>query len=150
MFERTLTYFGDAVMARTITKTEALPQLATLPERVGVLEAKVEIIDDKLGDLKVDLKEVHDCLDRTRDLLDEKLDKMMDEYHKGREAYYAYTDKLHEEDQNAHLKLAEKINDLEKQKHKFVLYAMMTMAFAAGAGWIGHLDLARIVKFVGL
>lgn len=150
MFARTLTYFGDALMATKTIKTEALPQLATLPERVGVLEAKVEMLDDKLVDLKSDVKDVHDCLDRTRDLLDEKLDKMMEEYRVGRDAYYAYTDKLHAEDQSAHQSLNQKINELEKFRTKWVQYGMVGLAFAAGAGWLTHLDLDKIVKFVGL
>lgn len=150
MFERTLTYFGEAVMATKTIKTEALPQLATLPERVGILETKVDNLDDKIADLKADVKDVHDCLDRTRDLLDEKLDKMMEEYRVGRQSYYDYTDKMHEEDKEAHQKLNEKISDLEKFRTKWVQFSMVALAFAAGAGWISHLDVAKIVKFVGL
>lgn len=150
MFERTLTYFGEAIMATRTIKTEALPQLATLPERVGILETKVDTLDEKIGELKADVKEMHDCLDRTRELIDEKLDKMMDEYHKGRESYYTYTDKLHAEDQNAHAALAAKISDLEKFKNKGVMYIMILLAFGAGTGWLGQVDLVKILRFVGL
>ena len=46
---------------------EAVAQLATLPERVGVVETKVESIKEQIIDLKGDVKEMHDCLDQTRD-----------------------------------------------------------------------------------
>ena len=121
--------------------------LQPVAERVSVLETKVENIDEKLDDLKVDVKEMHDCLDRTRDLIDSKLDDMLDEYRKGRDNYYAHADKLHEEDQAAHQALATRLSELERQKHKFITYAMIGLAFAAGAGWINHLDIDKLVKF---
>jgi len=43
--------------------------MATTAERLGVVETKVHNLDEKLDDLKVDVKDVHDCLDRTRDSL---------------------------------------------------------------------------------
>jgi len=137
-------------MARTATKSEALPQLATLPERVSVLETKVDNIDEKVGDLKVDVKDMHDCLDRTRDQLDAKLECMLDEYRNSRTNFYEHANKLHAEGTAQHNELAQKLNELEKQKHKFMLYAMTALAFAAGAGWVGHLDVKTILKFVGL
>ena len=38
--------------------------MATTVERIGVVETKVENLSDKLDDLKVDVKEMHDCLDK--------------------------------------------------------------------------------------
>ena len=137
------------IMARTATK-EALPQLATLPERVSVLETKVDNIDEKVGDLKIDVKDMHDCLDRTRDQLDAKLECMLDEYRSSRGSFYEHANKLHAEGTAQHNELASKLNELEKQKHKFTLYVMMGLAFAAGAGWIGHIDVKTILRFVGL
>lgn len=137
------------IMARTATK-ESLPQLATLPERVSVLETKVDNIDEKVGDLKVDVKDMHDCLDRTRDQLDAKLECMLDEYRSSRSNFYEHANRLHAEGTAQHNELAGKLNELEKQKHKFTLYVMMGLAFAAGAGWIGHIDVKTILRFVGL
>jgi len=57
---------------------EAVAQLTALPERVAVVEIKVEAINEKLTDIKADVKEMHDCLDNTRDLLDKKLCEMSD------------------------------------------------------------------------
>ena len=55
---------------------EAVAQLAALPERVAVVEIKVEAINEKLSDIRADVKEMHDCLDNTRDLLADKLKEM--------------------------------------------------------------------------
>ena len=37
--------------------------LSTVPERVSVLETKVDNIEEKIDELKADVKEMHDCLD---------------------------------------------------------------------------------------
>ena len=50
--------------------------MATTIERLGVVETKVENLNEKLDDLKVDVKEMHDCLDKTREGLTEKLGEM--------------------------------------------------------------------------
>ncbi len=129
---------------------EAVAQLATLPERVSVLETKVENINDKLVDLKTDVKDMHDCLDRTRDQLDLKLDSMLDEYRSSRTQFYAHADKLNLEQTEQHNALASKINELEKVKNKWTMYAMVALAFAAGTGWLNAVNFPHILKFLGL
>jgi flagellar capping protein FliD len=52
--------------------------MATTAERLGIVETKVQNLDEKLDDLKVDVKDMHDCLDKTRDGLTSKLDEMYD------------------------------------------------------------------------
>jgi len=111
---------------------EAVAQLATLPERVAVVETKVHQIEEKLDDLKNDVKDMHDCLDNTRDLLDKKLCEM---------AVASNTQ---------HAELADKIGDLEKVKNKWTMYAMAALAFAAGAGWINAINFPHVLKFLGL
>lgn len=106
--------------------------MATVVERVGVLETKVQHIDEKIDDLKSDVKQVHDCLDRTGDELKAQLKIMHDD-----------SCKQHEE-------LAGKINELEQTKKKFAMYAMIALAFAAGAGWFDKLNLSHVAKFIGL
>ena len=76
--------------------------MATTVERLGIVETKVENLDGKLDDLKVDVKDMHDCLDKTRDSLIDKLDEM----------YSASC--------NQHSELATKISELEKWKQKWV------------------------------
>jgi uncharacterized coiled-coil DUF342 family protein len=111
---------------------EAVAQLATLPERVAVVETKVHQIESKLDDLKSDVKDLHDCLDNTRDLLDKKLCEMAEA-----------SNKQHDE-------IFDKINGLEKIKSKVTMYAMAGLAFAAGAGWINAINFPHVLKFLGL
>ena len=111
---------------------EAVAQLATLPERVAVVETKVYQIEEKIDDLKTDVKDMHDCLDNTRDLLDKNLCEMSE-----------MSSKQHEE-------IYEKINSLEKITSKITMYAMAGLAFAAGAGWINAINFPHVLKFLGL
>lgn len=130
----------------------AQSQLAELPERVGVLESKVETITEKINDVKADIKDMHDCLDNTRDLLADKLEKMQAEYRTNSGKFFEHADKLHAEDIVTHNKLAERIGELEKIKSKWTMYAMAAMAFIAGTGWLsGHsISVSHILKFLGL
>lgn len=111
---------------------EAQAQLAVLPERVAIVETKVHQIEEKIDELKSDVKEMHDCLDNTRDLLDKKLCEM---------AAASNTQ---------HAELASKIGNLEKIKNKYTQYAMVALAFAAGAGWINAINFPHVLKFLGL
>lgn len=111
---------------------EAVAQLAALPERVAVVETKVYQIEEKLDDLKIGVKDMHDCLDNTRDLLTEKLSEMS----------------IASEAQ--HTDLYKKINELEKVKSKVIMYSMVGLAFAAGAGWINAINFPHVLKFLGL
>lgn len=121
-----------ATVKKPRTSVEAVPQLATLPERVTALEVKVENIDEKLDYLKEDVKEMHDCLDRTREGIMVQLDKM------------------HHASNDQHKELATKISELEKFKDKGTLYIMLLLAFGAGTGWVSQIDIPLILKFFGL
>ena len=129
---------------------EAVAQIAMLPERVSVLETKVENINEKLVDLKADVKDMHDCLDNTRDTVLAQLDKMTDEYRTNAEKYYEHANHLNELQSAQHDELAGKISELEKVKSKWTMYAMAALAFAAGTGWINAVNFPHILKFLGL
>jgi chromosome segregation ATPase len=129
---------------------EAVAQLALLPERVSVLETQVENINEKLIDLKADVKEMHDCLDQTRDLLADKLEKMQEEYRANSGKYFEHADKLHAEDVITHEKMGSRISELEKVKNKYTMYAMAVLAFAAGTGWLNSVSFPHILKFLGM
>ena len=129
---------------------EAQAQLALLPERVSVLETQVENINEKLIDLKADVKEMHDCLDQTRDLLADKLEKMQEEYRANSGKYFEHADKLHAEDVITHEKMGSRISELEKVKNKYTMYAMAALAFAAGTGWLNSVSFPHILKFLGM
>jgi hypothetical protein len=128
----------------------AQSQLATMPERVAIVETKVDSMIVCIDQIKIDVKDMHDCLDNTRDLLASKLEKMQEEYRINSTKFFEHTDKLHAEDIATDKKLAEKIEALEKFKSKWTLYVIASLAFAAGTGWLGHVNLPLILKFVGL
>jgi phage shock protein A len=111
---------------------EAVAQLAALPERVAVVETKVDQIEEKLDELKVGVRDMHDCLDNTRDLLTTRLKEMSDDSNTQHDA------------------LAAKINDLERVKNKYTMYAMAALAFAAGTGWLNSVNFPHVLKFLGL
>ena len=76
--------------------------MATTAERLGIVETKVQNLDEKLDDLKVDVKDMHDCLDKTREGLTIKLD----------EIYNAST--------TQHSSLAKEISALKSQRDRWV------------------------------
>jgi len=76
--------------------------MATTTERLGIVETKVENLNEKLDDLKVDLKEMHDCLDKTRDTIEAKLEVM----------YQASC--------TQHAEMAKKISSMERFKDKWM------------------------------
>jgi len=129
---------------------EAVAQLAALPERVSVLETKVENINEKLTDLKVDVKDMHDCLDQTRDRVLAQLDVMTGEYRTNAQKYYDHANHLNELQTAQHNELAGKIKELQSVKDKWIKYSLAAMAFAVGAGWINSVNLPHILKFLGV
>jgi flagellar capping protein FliD len=76
--------------------------MATSAERLGIVETKVENLNEKLDDLKVDVKDMHDCLDKTRDTIEEKLEVM----------YQASC--------TQHAEMAKKISSMERFKDKWM------------------------------
>lgn len=106
--------------------------MATVAERVGVLETKVTHIDEKVDDLKIGIRDMHDCLDRTRESLAETLTSMRDE------------------STAQHNELAGKVADIQKSKDKMMLYGAIAAAFVAGTGWSGAINFPMIIKFFGL
>jgi len=99
--------------------------MATTVERIGIVETKVENLNEKLDDLKVDVKDMHDCLDKTRDDLVNKLNEMSDE-----------SCKQHEE-------LSKKIGNLEQARQKITWMIAGGVAFAGILS--GHSD--KILAF---
>ena len=94
--------------------------MATTTERLGIVETKVENLGEKLDEIKVDVKDMHDCLDRTRDGLQMKLDQM------------------YEASCTQHAELAKKISSLEKIREKTMW--MVAGAVAMAGIFSGHLD----------
>ena len=122
--------------------------MPTTQERLGIVETKVQNLTEKVDDLKTDVKDVHDCLDRTRDSLESKLDQMLVEYRDNREKYYARLDVMESEAKAAHGALERKISNLEKVKTKYTLYGIAALAFVAGAAWMTNDNLHKLFKFL--
>jgi N-acetylglutamate synthase/N-acetylornithine aminotransferase len=99
--------------------------MATVAERVSVLETKVDNFNEKLDDVKQDITANHTSLVET-------------------------LKSMREESTKQHGELAGKVKDLQQVKEKWIKYTMIGLAFAAGAGWIGNPNMATILKFVGL
>lgn len=137
-------------MSPLMATKEAQSQLAILPERVSVLETKVENINEKLIELKSDVKEMHDCLDLTRDSVMSELNKMQDEYRANSTKYFEHAEKLHAADSVIHDKMDARLDELEKVKNKITMYIMIALAFAAGTGWLNSVSFPHILKFLGL
>ncbi len=145
-------------MSSTMAVTkEAQSQLATLPERVAVVETKInamidciESIKESQKDIRGDVKDMHDCLDNTRELLADKLEKMQEEYRTNSVKYFEHAEKLHAADGVIHDAMDNRLNSLEKLKSKWTMYAMVVLAFAAGTGWLNSVSFPHILKFLGL
>ena len=119
-------------MSPIMATKEAQAQIAMLPERVAIVETKVQQIEEKIDELKLDVKEMHDCLDLTRDGIMKQLDKM------------------HEESCAQHNELAGKVKEIQTFKNKVSMYVMAALAFAAGTGWLNAVSFPHILKFVGM
>lgn len=107
------------------TSVEAVPQLATLPERVAVLEVNVVNINEKMDNLKQDLCDNHNSIIET-------------------------LKEMRETSVTQHTDMANKIKDLQSVKDKWMKYGMIALAFAAGAGWIHATNIKDVLKIIGL
>lgn len=60
-------------MAKSNVKPISRAASSSTVERLSVVETKVESLDEKVDEIKLDIKDMHDCLDRTRDELKQQL-----------------------------------------------------------------------------
>ena len=80
-------------------------------------------LNEKIDELKVDVREMHDCLDKTRDLLKEELKVMRAEA------------------STQHESLSKKFNRLEDFKNKGIY---ISIGAAAVIGWLfGHSEIVK-------
>jgi hypothetical protein len=116
---------ATATARKSKTSIEAMPQLATMPERVAVLEVKVTNLDSKIDDIRKGIENNHSAVINTlKDMRDESSAQ--------------------------HAELAGKVKDLEGFKNKWLKYSIGALAFAAGAGWVHAANFPAILKFLGL
>jgi flagellar capping protein FliD len=92
-----------------------------IDERIGIVETKVENLNEKLDDLKVDVKDMHSCLDKTRDGLTNKLNEMYDA------------------SCTQHSQLAKEISSLKMQRDKWI---WTSAGIIAALGFVsGHMEM---------
>jgi hypothetical protein len=101
--------------------------MATAAERISVVETKVENLGEKLDELKVDVRDMHDCLDKTRNGLTEKLEEMYDA------------------SCSQHAALAKEISNIKSQRDRLVW--TFAGVLAAGGFFAGHAD--KILMLLG-
>jgi hypothetical protein len=99
--------------------------MASVAERVSVLETKVDNFNEKLDDVKQDITNNHTSLVET-------LKTMRDE------------------STAQHGELAGKVKDLQQIKDKWMKYGMIALAFAAGSGWLQAANVKDLIKLFGL
>ena len=101
--------------------------MAKIEERIGVVETKVENLNEKLDDLKIDVRDMHDCLDKTRNDLTGQLTQMYDA------------------SCSQHASLAKEISELKSQRDKWI---WTSAGIIAAIGWVsGHTEM--IAKIFG-
>jgi chromosome segregation ATPase len=88
---------------------------------IAVLQVQVQNIEEKVGEIKQDLKSVHECLDRNS----EEMKQMFKE--------------LQEADTKAHASLAQKVSALEK-------WRWMMMGAGIVIGSLGFDTLSKLLK----
>jgi hypothetical protein len=100
--------------------------MATELERISVVEVKVENLNEKMDDLKENVKDMHDCLDRTRDEITDQLKTMQ------------------KSSSTASQEITQKIIALEKMRDK---WTWIIAGGVASAGILtGHGE--KILKFI--
>lgn len=101
------------------TKTVRMPQQTQT--EIAVLQVQVKNIEDKVGEIKEDLKSVHDCLDRNSEEVKQLIKEMQDA------------------DIQAHLSLSQKVSALEK-------WRWMMMGAGIVIGSLGFDSVAKLLK----
>jgi chromosome segregation ATPase len=97
-----------------------MPQQNTQTE-IAVLQVQVKNIEDKVGEIKEDLKSVHECLDRNSAEMKEMIKEMQ------------------EADTEAHKALSQKVSALEK-------WRWMMMGAGIVIGSLGFESLGKLLK----
>ena len=99
-------------------RTLKMPQTQT---DIAVLQVQVKNIEEKVGEIKEDLKSVHECLDRNSHEMKEMIKEMQ------------------ESDSKAHASLANKVSSLEK-------WRWMMMGAGIVIGSLGFDTISKLLK----
>jgi len=108
--------------------------MPTTEERLGVVETKVEHLNEKVDNIKEDVKETKATIANNHLTMMAKLDDMEKKYVENRDVFYEKFDQRKDEDELAHNNLSKKINELQEFKMKWV-YIISGAAIVIG--WVG-------------
>jgi len=108
----------------------------SLAERTIVNETKIEVLEEKLDDLRHTVNDNHN--------------RLMDQLDNMREISCKQHAELASQLEQTTDSLKLKITNLEKLKDKWQLYAIAFLAFLAGCGWLHAINLPTILKFLGI
>jgi chromosome segregation ATPase len=101
--------------------TQSIKMSVKTETEIAVLQVQVQNIEEKVGEIKQDLKSVHECLDRNS----EEMKQMIKE--------------LQEADTKAHASLAQKVSALEK-------WRWMMMGAGIVIGSLGFDTISKLLK----
>jgi chromosome segregation ATPase len=101
--------------------TQSIKMPLKTETEIAVLQVQVQNIEEKVGEIKQDLKSVHECLDRNS----EEMKQMIKE--------------LQEADTKAHASLVQKVSALEK-------WRWMMMGAGIVIGSLGFDTLSKLLK----
>lgn len=101
--------------------TQSIKMPLKTETEIAVLQVQVQNIEEKVGEIKQDLKSVHECLDRNS----EEMKQMIKE--------------LQEADTKAHASLSQKVSALEK-------WRWMMMGAGIVIGSLGFDTLSKLLK----
>ena len=120
----------------------------TVDERIGKLEERTTHISLRLDEVKQEVKEMHDCLDRTRDLLDAKIESVLAEYRQNSRNFYTKLDEHNQTNTQGHQEMMTKIGNLERAKNKVTVLGIAIAAFIAGTGYLTLGEVAKIIRLL--
>lgn len=124
--------------------------MATMPtvaERVSVVEIQVANLDEKINEIKDDVRDLGTTLTHTIDVNNSEIKSQLKEMN---ETSCSQHNTLATKVDNSHTTLLGKIEELEKFKRKGLMIAMLLAAYVVGSVGSGTLNLQTIIKFVGL
>lgn len=94
--------------------------MPTMEERMGVVETKVEHLNEKVDNIKQDVKDTKESIKDNHETIMKKLDDMEEKYEINRDIFYDKLDKRKADEDEAHSKLSKKIDNLEDFKMKWI------------------------------
>jgi uncharacterized membrane protein len=107
--------------------------MPTTEERLGVVETKVEHLNEKVDDIKQNIKDANTNIKENHVILMKKLEDMDRKYEINRDAYYEKLEENKQDEEKAHKAMNQKIDNLEQFKMKWIY---IVTGAAIIIGWV--------------